>query len=48
VAALGLWVPSFVEPDGSNMLLNPAHPQFSSIELEIERHPFTFDPRLFR
>ncbi|MGS0754143.1 RES family NAD+ phosphorylase [Roseateles sp. GG27B] len=46
MASLGLWVPSFVEPSEMNLLLNPAHPQYSSIELSIERNPFEFDPRL--
>ena len=46
-ASLGLWVPSYVEPAESNLLLNPAHPQFPTIGLAIERQPFAFDPRLF-
>ncbi len=46
VSALGLWVPSFVEPSELNLLINLAHPQYRAIELVIERHPFTFDPRL--
>lgn len=46
-AGLGLWVPSFVEPLELNLLINPAHPQYRTIELVIERHPFEFDPRLF-
>lgn len=44
---LGMWVPSLIEPTEKNLLLNPAHPSYSSIVLTIERHPFTFDPRLF-
>jgi RES domain-containing protein len=47
VASLGLWVPSYVEPGERNLLLNPAHPDYGSIALHIERHPFRFDPRLF-
>src|SRR5207249_2104250 len=47
VSSLGLWVPSYVEPTEENLLLNPAHPAYGSIVLHIERHPFTFDPRLF-
>ena len=47
VASLGLWVPSYVEPGERNLLLNPAHPAYPSISLQIERHPFKFDPRLF-
>jgi len=45
--SLGLWVPSFVEPAEHNLLINPAHPQFSGIKLIIEKNPFVFDPRLF-
>ena len=47
VASLGLWVPSYIEPDERNLLLNPAHPDYAKIALHIERHPFKFDPRLF-
>lgn len=46
-ASLGLWVPSFVEPAEKNLLINPAHPDFSGIKLVIEKNPFVFDPRLF-
>lgn len=46
-SSLGLWVPSYVEPMERNLLLNPAHPDYAAIVLKIERHPFTFDPRLF-
>jgi RES domain-containing protein len=45
--ALGLWVPSYVEPSERNMLLNPAHPDYQRIVVTVERHPFEFDPRLF-
>ncbi len=47
VAALGLWVPSFIEPTEKNLLLNPAHPAYGAIQLNVERCPFQFDPRLF-
>ena len=47
VRSLGLWVPSFVEPLERDLLLNPAHADYPSIRLVIERQPFTFDPRLF-
>lgn len=47
VSSLGLWVPSFIEPAEMNLLINPAHPQYASIKLTIERNPFRFDPRLF-
>jgi RES domain-containing protein len=46
-ASLGLWVPSCIEPDERNLLLNPAHPEYASIALHLERHPFKFEPRLF-
>jgi RES domain-containing protein len=45
--SLGMWVPSFVEPDERNLLLNPAHPDYRDISLVLERNPFVFDPRLF-
>ncbi len=47
VASLGLWVPSFVEPNEANLLLHPAHPGYAAIRLSIERWPFQFDPRMF-
>ena len=46
-ASLGLWVPSFVERDEMNLLINLAHSQYGSIRLVVERNPFEFDPRLF-
>jgi RES domain-containing protein len=46
-AGLGLWVPSYVEPAEKNLLINPAHQDFSGIKLVIEKNPFVFDPRLF-
>jgi RES domain-containing protein len=46
-AALGLWVPSYVEPGEDNLLLNPAHPAYAAITLTIERYPLVFDPRMF-
>lgn len=45
--ALGLWVPSAVEPGENNLLLNPDHPAFRSILLTVERNPFAFDDRMF-
>lgn len=44
---LGLWVPSFVEPQERNLVINPRHPQYASIAVQIEKNPFEFDPRLF-
>lgn len=46
-SALGLWVPSYVEPGERNLLLNPAHPSYSSVLVSVDRHPFEFDLRLF-
>lgn len=46
-ASLGLWVPSAVEPDESNLVLNPDHAHFAAIELTVERMPFRFDRRMF-
>ena len=46
-ASLGLWVPSIVEPQERNLLINPAHPQYSSITVVAEVLDFEFDPRLF-
>jgi RES domain-containing protein len=46
-ASLGLWVPSAVEPDESNIVLNPDHAQFASIGVTVERKPFQFDARMF-
>lgn len=46
-SSLGLWVPSCIEPSEMNLLINPAHRQYSAIKLRIERIPFQFDPRLF-
>jgi len=45
--ALGLWVPSAVEPTEMNLLINPAHPAYASIRLEVALDPFVFDPRMF-
>ena len=33
--SIGLWVPSYIEPAECNLLLNPRHPQFASIEVTI-------------
>jgi RES domain-containing protein len=46
-ASLGLWVPSVVEPQERNLLINPAHPQYASIAVVTETLNFEFDPRLF-
>ena len=46
-ASLGLWVPSAVEPEESNLVLNPDHAQFQEIVVTVERNPFRFDDRMF-
>ncbi len=46
-ASLGLWVPSVVEPQERNLLINPAHPQYAAITVVTEIFDFEFDPRLF-
>jgi RES domain-containing protein len=45
--ALGLWVPSAVEPSEHNLLLNPDHPAYRKIKLKVLIEPFAFDPRMF-
>lgn len=42
---LGLIVPSAVMPEAFNILINPAHPAFSSVTINIVRS-FEFDSRL--
>lgn len=44
---LGLWVPSYVEPAERNLVINPRHPQYGAITVQVEQNPFEFDPRLF-
>ncbi|MDM0030282.1 RES family NAD+ phosphorylase [Variovorax saccharolyticus] len=45
--ALGLWVPSAVEPSESNIVLNPDHAAFQQVAVTVERNPFEFDDRMF-
>jgi len=40
-------VPSAVEPDEENLLINPDHPAYAAIGLTVVRDPFLFDPRMF-
>jgi RES domain-containing protein len=42
-----LFVPSSVIPRETNVLLNPAHPDFPNIRLH-PAEPFSFDPRLWK
>ena len=44
--SLLLFVPSYVARVERNVLINPAHPEFSSIEVTLE-HPVWWDERLF-
>lgn len=44
--SLAIWVPSYVEPDEMNILINPLHPDASRVSIVVERDPFVFDPRL--
>ena len=43
--ALGLIVPSVIVPEAKNLVLNPAHPRFTDVQMRIER-AFSFDSRL--
>lgn len=45
--ALGLWVPSFIEPRERNVVLNPEHPDWQGVEVHVEDPDFHFDARLF-
>ena len=45
--ALGLIVPSAIVPEAKNLVLNPAHPRFTDVQMSITR-AFTFDSRLRR
>jgi len=41
-----LRVPSFIVPDASNLLLNPAHLLAARAKI-VSTNPFAFDPRLW-
>ena len=43
---LALWLPSHVEPQEHNLVINALHPGLSEVVLVKEREPFEFDPRL--
>jgi len=45
--SLALQVPSVVVDGDSNLILNPAHPDFNKVVFG-EPVPFRFDPRMFR
>lgn len=40
-------VPSAVLAEGSNVILNPPHPDFEHVESTVVR-PFSFDQRMFK
>ena len=44
--SVGLYIPSLICPDESNLLLNPGHPDFRRIQ-QSAITPFQFDQRLF-
>jgi RES domain-containing protein len=44
-AACLLRIPSALVPSESNFLINPAHADFSKLQV-IQKRPFRFDPRL--
>lgn len=45
--SLALGVPSAIVKRERNVLLNPAHPDFSRVKI-IETAPFSFDPRMWK
>ncbi len=44
--SLVLYVPSAIVPEETNGVLNPNHPEFADVRMEIERE-FHYDPRMF-
>ncbi|MEO8408631.1 MAG: RES family NAD+ phosphorylase [Oxalobacteraceae bacterium] len=44
---LVMLVPSAVIPEAMNAVINPAHPEYRNVKLEIVRN-FTFDGRMFK
>jgi RES domain-containing protein len=45
--SLALFVPSTIIPESTNVVLNPRHPAYLDIKLEIVRQ-FSFDARMFK
>lgn len=45
--SLVLVVPSAINPQETNLLLNPAHPDMKKLKVDAGQ-PFQFDPRMFR
>jgi RES domain-containing protein len=46
--SLALAVPSTLVPQQSNVLINPAHPDFEALRSAATAEPFNVDPRLVR
>jgi RES domain-containing protein len=46
-ASVVLEVPSIIIPRGTNLLLNPKHPDFNQCQFKSPQ-PFSFDPRLIK
>jgi RES domain-containing protein len=46
VKSLVLVVPSAINPQEKNILLNPSHPEMKKLKVETSQ-PFQFDPRMF-
>lgn len=40
-------VPSVIVHEGTNLVINPLHPAYERVRLEVVR-PFSFDPRMFK
>ncbi|MFL6674117.1 MAG: RES family NAD+ phosphorylase [Massilia sp.] len=44
---LYMQVPSTIVHEGANLVINPAHPAYEQVRLQVVR-PFSFDPRMFK
>jgi RES domain-containing protein len=44
--SVALAVPSTMVPEESNIILNPAHPDFDAILRSAKSRPFAYDPRI--
>lgn len=44
---LFMCVPSVIIPEACNYVINPEHPAFGEVRLEVVR-PFSFDPRMWK
>lgn len=45
--SLALQVPSAIVPEESNLVLNPAHPEWGQVDVRVVR-PFHFDRRMYK